>query len=243
MKRTGFLLGCVVCTLAFFAAGCGSDSDSGGSEPENAVSLPKYQGGKIIKNKVVSVSGGDSGFVEYLEFESETAGKYHLYKDGAEVLESAKDFVYDPATGEFSAGSGANAVHSYMFEAKKDGEKVSVIAKDEMKCYAENPVLCAGWTVGSFVFSFDEEMNVSVKSAADGDGEGTEFSAGYSNEGGWVTIETVPDNIPLFYSSSNRFFFLAYATERSEVDGLGRNAASGEIVLVSPVFILSGIQL
>lgn len=241
MKRTGFLLGCVVCALAFFAAGCGSDSDSGGSEPENAVSVPKYQGGKIIKNKVVSLSGGDSGYVEYLEFESETAGKYHLYKDGAEVLKSAKDFVYDPATGEFSAGSGANAVHSYMFEAKKDGEKVSVIAKDEMECDAEIPVLYAKWMVSSLSFSFDEDMNVSVKNTADG--VNLEFSAKYSDEDGWVTIETEPDNIPLFYSSSDRFFFLTYATERSEVDGLGRNATSGEIVFESPVFILADIQL
>lgn len=241
MKRTRFLLGCVVCALAFFAAGCNSDSDSGGAEPENAVSVPKYQAGKIIKNKVVSVGGGDSGYFEYLEFESETVGKYHLYKDGAEVSESAKDFVYDPATGKFSAGAGENDVHSYMFETKKDGEKVSVIAKDEMKCDAKKPVLCAGWTVGSFAFSFDGDMKVSVKNTADG--ANLEFSAGYSNEDGWVTIETEPDSIPLFYSSSGRFFFLAYATERSEVSELGRNVASGEAVFESPVFILADIQL
>ena len=240
MKRMRFLLGCVVCALAVFVAGC-SDSDSGGAEPENAVSVPKYQAGKIIKNKVVSVGGGDSGYFEYLEFESETAGKYHLYKDGAEVSESAKDFTYNPATGKFSAGAGENAVHSYMFETKKDGEKVSVIAKDEMECDAEKPVLCAGWTVGSFAFSFDEDMKVSVKNTADG--ADLEFSAGYSNEDGWVTIETEPDSIPLFYSSSNRFFFLAYATERSEVSELGRNVASGETVFESPVFILADIQL
>ncbi len=241
MKRTNFLLGCVVCALAFFVAGCSSDSDSGGAGPENAVSVPKFQAGKIIKNKVVSLSGGDSGYFEYLEFESETVGKYHLYKDGAEVLESAKDFTYDPATGEFSAGTGENAVHSYMFEAKKGGEKVSVIAKDEMKCDAENPVLCAGWSAGSFAFSFDEDMNVSVKNTADG--AVLEFSAKYRNEDGWVTIETEPSSIPLFYSSSDRFFFLAYATERSEVDELGRNVVSGETVLESPVFILADIRL
>ena len=240
MKRMGFLLGCVVCALAVFVAGC-SDSDSGGAEPENAVSVPKYQAGKIIKNKVVSVGGGDSGYFEYLEFESETAGKYHLYKDGAEVSESEKDFTYDPATGKFSAGAGENAVHSYMFEAKKDGEKVSVIAKDEMECDAEKPVLCARWTVGSFAFSFDGDMNVSVENSAQENN--TKFSAKYSNEDGWVTIETEPDSIPLFYSSSNRFFFLAYATERSEVSELGRNVASGETVFESPVFILADIQL
>ncbi len=240
MKRMRFLLGCVVCALAVFVAGC-SDSDSGGSEPENAISVPKYQAGKIIKNKVVSLSGGDSGYFEYLEFESETAGKYHLYKDGAEVSESAKDFTYDPATGKFSAGAGENAVHSYMFETKKDGEKVSVIAKDEMKCDAEKPVLYAEWTTGSFAFSFGEDMTVSVKNTADG--TNLEFSAKYKNEDGWVTIETEPDSIPLFYSSSNRFFFLAYATERSEVSELGRNVASGETVFESPVFILADIQL
>ena len=110
--------------------------------------------------------------------------------------------------------------------------------KDEMKCDAEKPVLCAVWNVDSLSFSFDEDK-VSVKNTE----TELEFSAKYSNEDGWVTIETEPDSIPLFYSSSNRFFFLAYATERSEVDGLGRNVASGETVFESPVFILADIQL
>lgn len=237
MKRMRFLLGCVVCALAVFAAGCSSGSDSGGSEPENAISMPKYQTNAIIRNKVVSVNGEDSGYYEYLEFETATSGKYYLYKDNA-LQGEAKDFSYDPATGKFSAGTGETEVHSYMFEAKKNGENVSVIAKDEMICDAEIPELCAVWNVDSLSFSFDEDK-VSVKNTE----TGLEFSVKYSNEDGWVTIETEVDDIPLFYSSSNRFFFLAYDTERSPVSEVGRNADKRGIILESPVFILADIQL
>ena len=130
MKRMRFLLCCVVSALAFFAAGC---SDGGGSSaaPQNAAEFSKYSAGKIIKNKVVSLSGEDSGYWEYLKFESETTGKYYLYKDGSELPKYARDFVYEPASGKFSAGSGESAVSSYMFDTTKDGKKVSVIAKEE----------------------------------------------------------------------------------------------------------------
>ena len=77
MKRMRFLLGCAACVLAFLAAGC-SDGGGSGSAPQNAVEFPKYSAGKIIKNKVVSLSDGDSGYCEYLEFTSETAGEYNL---------------------------------------------------------------------------------------------------------------------------------------------------------------------
>lgn len=130
MKRMRFLLCCVVSALAFFAAGC-SDGGGSGAAPQNAAEFSKYSAGKIIKNKVVSLSGEDSGYWEYLKFESETTGKYYLYKDGSEVPEYARDFVYEPASGKFSAGSGESAVSSYMFDTTKDGKKVSVIAKEE----------------------------------------------------------------------------------------------------------------
>lgn len=238
MKRMRFLLCCVVSALAFFAAGC---SDGGGSSaaPQNAAEFSKYSAGKIIKNKVVSLSGEDSGYWEYLKFESETTGKYYLYKDGSEVPEYARDFVYEPAIGKFSAGSGESAVSSYMFDTTKDGKKVSVIAKEEMKCKSESPALCAEWNAAAVSFTFDKEMNVAVKSLSDG----LEFSAKYTEENGWITVETQADGIPLFYSAANRMYYLAYETERSGVDGVGRNAGENHILLTSPVFMLADIQL
>lgn len=238
MKRMRFLLCCVVSALAFFAAGC---SDGGGSSaaPQNAAEFSKYSAGKIIKNKVVSLSGEDSGYWEYLKFESETTGKYYLYKDGLEVPEYARDFVYEPASGKFSAGSGESAVSSYMFDTTKDGKNVSVIAKEEMNCKAERPALCAEWNAAAVSFTFDREMKVSVKSLSDG----LEFSAKYTEENGWITVETQADGIPLFYSAANRMYYLAYETERSGVDGVGRNAGENHILLTSPVFMLADIQL
>lgn len=238
MKRMRFLLCCVVSALAFFAAGC---SDGGGSSaaPQNAAEFSKYSAGKIIKNKVVSLSGEDSGYWEYLKFESETTGKYYLYKDGSEVPEYARDFVYEPAIGKFSAESGESAVSSYMFDTTKYGKKVSVIAKEEMKCKAETPALCAEWNAAAVSFTFDKEMNVAVKSLSDG----LEFSAKYTEENGWITVETQADGIPLFYSAANRMYYLAYETERYGVDGVGRNAGENHILLTSPVFMLADIQL
>lgn len=241
MKRMRFLLCCVVSALAFFAAGC---SDGGGSSaaPQNAAEFSKYSAGKIIKNKVVSLSGEDSGYWEYLKFESETTGKYYLYKDGSEVPEYARNFVYEPAIGKFSAGSGESAVSSYMFDTTKDGKKVSVIAKEEMKCKAESPALCAEWNAAAVSFTFDKEMKVAVKSLSN-NGDGLEFSARYTEENGWITVETQADRIPLFYSAANRMYYLAYETERSGVDGVGRNAGENHILLTSPVFMLADIQL
>lgn len=238
MKRMRFLLCCVVSALAFFAAGC-SDGGGSGAAPQNAAEFSKYSAGKIIKNKVVSLSGEDSGYWEYLKFESETTGKYYLYKDGSEVSEYARDFVYEPASGKFSTGSGESAVSSYMFDTTKDGKKVSVIAKEEMKCKAETPALCAEWNAAAVSFSFDKEMKVAVKSLSDG----LEFSAKYTEENGWITVETQADSIPLFYSAANRMYYLAYETERSGVDGVGRNAGENHILLTSPVFMLADIQL
>ena len=82
-------------------------------------------------------------------------------------------------------------------------------------------------------------MKVAVKSLSDG----LEFSAKYTEENGWITVETQADSIPLFYSSANRMYYLAYETERSGVDGVGRNAGENHILLTSPVFILADIQL
>ena len=253
MKRMRTALGLAVAALALFAAGtfAGCSSDGGSSEAENAIGVPKFSAGKIIKNKVVSVSGVDSGYVEYLEFTSETVGKYHLYKDGAEVEEFPEgsgsrvpeSFSYDPETGGFYV-SGDGAVSSYMFNAKKDGKNVSAIAKDELECEAESPALLAEWKGKAVSFVFGKD-SVEVKPVSSGAGA---FSADYTVNGGWITVlPKVSDSsgLPLFYSSSGRMFYLAYETERSEAEAVGKSAAAldGVLELALPVFILAEIQL
>lgn len=252
MKRMMNALGCALAALALFAAGtfAGCSSDGGSSDPVNAIDVPKYSTGKIIKNKVVSVGGGDSGYYEYLEFESGTGGKYHLYKDGAEITaypdESGTavpaEFSYNPESGEFSAEAGGRSLSSYMFNAGKDGKKVPVIAAEEMKCNAEKPALLAEWEAGDCSFVFNED-SVEVKPVSFG-----AFSAEYTVSGGWITVlpkVSSSSGLPLFYSSSGRMFYLAYETERSETESVGKSAAAtdGALELVSPLFILAGIQL
>lgn len=242
-KRKFKVLLCLFLATAVMFAGCSSDDGDDDTPPENSVSIPKYSPGKILKNKVIS-SGSDV-YYEYLTFESETGGTYALYKDGAQVTSYTNknggtvtvpsSFTYDAATGKFSAEN----VSSYMFNAKKNGKEVSVIASEEMTCSQEKPVLLAEWKSSelSFVFvSDDSGDNATVKN---NDESYPDFTVPYTNDGGWITVS----NFPLFFSSSNRMFFLVYETERSEVEAEGRNASCDELNFVSPVFILADIQL
>ena len=196
-----------------------------------------------MKNKVIS-SGSDV-YYEYLTFESETSGTYALYKDGAQVtsytnkngesVSVPSSFTYDAVTGKFSAGD----VSSYMFNAKKDGKEVSVIAAEEMTCSQEKPALLAEWKSSSLTFKFTSDDNGDNATVTQKDGSYPEFTVPYTNDGGWITVS----NFPLFFSSSNRMFYLAYVTERTEVEAVGRNASCDELNFVSPVFILADIQL
>ena len=242
-KRRFRVLLCLFLGLAVMFAGCSLDDDDDDTPPANSVSIPKYSSGKILKNKVVS-SGSDV-YYEYLTFESETGGKYALYKNGAQVpsytnkngetVTVPSSFTYDSATGKFSAGD----VSSYMFNTKKDGKEVSVIASEEMTCSAEKPVLLAEWKSSSLTFKFTSDDNGDNATVTQNDGSYPKFTVTYTNDGGWIPVS----NIPLFFSSSNRMFFLVYETERSEVEAEGRNASCDELNFVSPVFILADIQL
>ena len=247
MKKIVKLLSLILGTACLILSCSQNDGNDKTAEPENAVNVPVYSSGKILKNKVVS-SGSDV-YYEYLTFESETGGKYALYKDGAQVpsytnkngetVTVPSSFTYDSATGKFSAGADAGDVSSYMFNTKKDGKEVSVIAAEEMTCSEENPVLLAEWKSSSLTFKFTSDDNGDNATVTQKDGSYPEFTVPYTNDGGWITVS----NIPLFFSSSNRMFYLAYVTERTEVEAVGRNASCDELNFVSPVFILADIQL
>ena len=243
MKKNLKLLSLILGTACLILSCTQNEGNDKVVEPENTVNIPAYSSGKILKNNVIS-SGSDV-YYEYLTFESETGGTYALYKDGAQVtsytnkngesVSVPSSFTYDAATGKFSAEN----VSSYMFNAKKNGKEVSVIASEEMTCSQEKPTLLAEWKSSEFSFVFvsdDSGDNATVKN---NDGSYPEFTVPYTNDGGWITVS----NFPLFFSSSNRMFFLVYETERSEVEAVGRNASCDELNFVSPVFILADIQL
>ena len=242
-KRKFKVLLCLFLATAVMFAGCSSDDGDDDTPPENSVSIPKYSPGKILKNKVIS-SGSDV-YYEYLTFESETGGTYALYKDGAlvtsytnkngESVSVPSSFYYDAVTGKFSAGD----VSSYMFNAKKNGKEVSVIACEEMTCSQEKPVLLAEWKSSELSFVFVSDDNGDNATVKNNDGSYPEFTVPYTNDGGWITVS----KFPLFFSSSNRMFFLVYETERSEVEAEGRNASCDELNFVSRAFILADIQL
>ena len=243
MKKNVKLLSLILGTACLILSCTQNEGNDKVVEPENTVNIPAYSSGKVLKNKVVST--GSDVYYEYLTFESETGGTYALYKDGAQVTSYTNknggtvtvpsSFTYDAATGKFSAGD----VSSYMFNAKKDRKEVSVIASEEMTCSQEKPALLAEWKSSSLTFKFTSDDNGDNATVTQKDGSCPEFTVPYTNDGGWITVS----NFPLFFSSSNRMFYLAYVTERTEVEAVGRNASCDELNFVSPVFILADIQL
>ena len=243
MKKNVKLLSLILGTACLILSCTQNEGNDKVVEPENTVNIPAYSSGKVLKNKVVST--GSDVYYEYLTFESETGGNYALYKDGTKVtsytnkngesVSVPSSFTYDAATGKFSAGD----VSSYMFNAKKNGKEVSVIASEEMTCSQEKPALLAEWKSSSLTFKFTSDDNGDNATVTQNDGSYPEFTVPYTNDGGWITVS----NFPLFFSSSNRMFYLAYVTERTEVEAVGRNASCDELNFVSPVFILADIQL
>ena len=243
MKKNVKLLSLILGTACLILSCTQNEGNDKVVEPENTVNIPAYSSGKVLKNKVFST--GSDVYYEYLTFTSETGGTYALYKDGAQVtsytnkngesVSVPSSFSYDAATGKFSAGD----VSSYMFNAKKDRKEVSVIASEEMTCSQEKPALLAEWKSSSITFKFTSDDNGDNATVTQNDGSYPEFTVPYTNDGGWIMVS----NFPLFFSSSNRMFFLVYETERSEVEAVGRNASCDELNFVSPVFILADIQL
>ena len=243
MKKNVKLLSLILGTACLILSCTQNEGNDKVVEPENTVNIPAYSSGKVLKNKVVST--GNDVYYEYLTFTSETGGDYALYKDekkvtsytnkNGESVSVPSSFTYDAATGKFSAGD----VSSYMFNAKKNGKEVSVIASEEMTCSQEKPVLLAEWKSSSLTFKFTSDDNGDNATVTQNDGSYPEFTVPYTNDGGWITVS----NFPLFFSSSNRMFYLAYVTERTEVEAVGRNASCDELNFVSPVFILADIQL
>ena len=247
MKRTGFLLGCVVCALAFFAAGCGSDSDSGGSGADYNVSgsaeTMKIGTGETIRNKVVNLGGSADVYYEYLTFTSESCGTYAVYKDSDEVKTKIEKitldgneivlpskFEYDSTSGGFRP-AGAEANTAYMLNAKKDGKDVCVVASEILETGGENK----------------ESLFNEWKSVSDGkyifqDGGYVLTDKGgfhYTNSAGWILVS---GSVPFYWAKTNgksSLYYMAHTTEREVVEAEGKAAlaANGKF-LVSERFFL-----
>ncbi len=240
----GKMAAALVCAAALLClAACSDDGDSGGgSTPVNAVQVPGYSAGKIVRNKVVSLDGS-SELYEYLSFTSGTAGDYALYKAesgvktrlttytdrNGEAKAVPASFTYDPESGKFSAGS----VSSYLFNVGSD----AVIASEIMGGSGESAY--AQWTTGSGLKLTLKEGGTA--SATDGTNSAT---GTFTEEDGWITV-SIGSKIPLFWSSAKTMYYLAYKTEREEVSEAGR--AVGEpaagIAIASPHLLLIDADL
>lgn len=247
MKRMGFLLGCLVCALAFFAAGCSSDSDSGGAGVDynaSGIAEPaKMENGKVVRNKVVNLGNATDVYYEYLIFTSENGGNYAVYKDSDGVktkietimvdgkeIPLPSEFEYDSTNGGFKP-VGAEANTAYMFTAKKDGKDVYVVASELLETGGENKD------------SLFNEWN----SAADGkyefqDGGYVVTDKGgfrYTNSAGWILVS---DSVPFYWAKNNgkfSLYYMAYQTEREDVEAEGRAvSALNENSFVSERFLL-----
>ena len=231
MKRMGFLLGCAFCALAFFASGCSSDSDSGGSGIDYNVSgtaePTKIESGKVVRNKVVNLGGSNADvYYEYLTFTSENGGKYAVYKDsegektkiekltldGKEIT-LPSEFEYDSTNGGFKP-VGADSNTAYMLDAKKDGKDVCVVASELLETSGENKdSLFNEWNSdvdGKYVFQ---------------DGGYVITDNGgfrYTNSAGWILVS---GSVPFYWTKNNgksSLYYMAYTTEREVVEAEGR---------------------
>lgn len=243
MKRMRFLLGCVACVLAFLAAGC-SDSDSGGGSGVNydvpgGAETMEIQGGVTIRNKVVNLGSSSDVYYEYLTFTSGNAGTYAVYKDsdgnkekvetifidGTEIALPEK-FEYESPTGKITAGGNT----AYMFNARKGGKDVFVTASEILSTASENK---------STLFN-EWESTADGKYTFGNDGYVITDKGGfrYTNTDGWILIT---DSVPLYWAKKAgdfALYYMAYETERENVEAEGKSLSSNEKYLVSDRFIV-----
>ena len=205
----------------------------GGSSSGATAAPEKFKENQIVKNKVVDISG-ENKLVEYFEFTSETAGNYSLYENGAKItsynsVDIPATFTYDYVSGKFTVGNSS----SYAFKTVKAGKNVSVIASELMTTTDAAPKFTSEWAVLSGVkYVFNEESKtVNVNN---------NLTLKYTNDSGWITVGS---NVPFFWDTVKKnFYYLAYETERSVVEAVGRGSADADIVFASPVFIYSALN-
>lgn len=239
MKKNGLKLLLVLMLAAIVGiTGCSDDSDGGGSgvnyDVSGSGSLPTVTSDTIIKNKVVNIEDSGDIYYEYLKFTSETAGEYSVYKKGdtenTKITVSPIDgktklpttFTYDSAAGKVTAGN----TSAYMFNAVKDGTEVACIAKDILTTNGENKnSLINTWSsdiVNECVFNSNGTVYLDIDNSSE-----FAYSGAFKNDNGWISVSTT-GAIPFFFgkvgaNETNSLYYLAYQTERSTAETVGRS--------------------
>lgn len=237
MKKTGKLATLFIALALSLSLTACSDDSSEESSPVNKVSFPSYSTGKIIRNTVVSINS-DVVYYEYLSFTSKTEGNYSLYKKSGsenqkvssyidrngEAQEVPTKFTYEPSTGKFTA----NGKSSYLFNV----ETKSVIASEILTGEGKN--IFSEWVSTSGIKILLKDDYTSSISKGDIQVDGT-----FDEADGWITINC-GDSIPLFWSSDNKMYYLAYEIESTKVEAEGRsvNTNFGEYLINSPKLLL-----
>ena len=221
-------------TILFSFASCKQDEPA----PTNQISISSYSEGTIIRNTVVNLDTEDATYYEYLTFTSSTEGSYALYLKGesenTQILTFTNSsgesqavpttFTYDPSTGKFSTSSSS----AYLFSCSD----VNIIASDLMSAVENNSSLTQTWTTSNLLtFTLNSDGTVLITDSNNVTTNGT-----YTEDSGWVTIEC-GSKIPCFYTADSKLFYLAYKTERQQVQQVGRTMDSS-LCFVSPVFLL-----
>lgn len=245
------LLFALFCAAILGITGCSDDSGGGGNSEINydvpgTGDLPTVAADTIIKNKVVNLNDSADTYYEYLEFTSETGGNYSVYKKGdsenTKVTVSPTDettalpttFTYDATSGKITTtttvGETATTYTAYMFSTTKDGADAACIASDVLATTGDASSLMNTWTgskVSSVTFNKDGTAELNVKSDSSAN-----YVGSYTNSDGWIYVSPTAE-VPLFFgkigaNTTNTLYYLAYQTERSEVEAAGRAALGGK---------------
>ena len=237
MKKTGkFATLFLALALSLSLTAC-SDDSSDESAPINKVSFPSYSSGTIIRNTVVSLNTDDV-YYEYLSFTSSTEGNYSLYKKSGsenkkvssytdrngETQDVPTKFTYEPSTGKFTA----TGKSSYLFTVSKK----SVIASEILK--GEGKSIFTDWTSSNGLkIHLNDDYTSSISK-----GE-ILVNGTFDENDGWISV-VCGDSIPLFWSSDNKMYYLAYEIESTKVEAEGRSITEGfgDYIIYSPKLLL-----
>lgn len=233
----GFL---IISAMIFNSIILGCANDSGSSLSGNSKfdasasgSLLTATESTIIKNKVVNLNGSEDVYYEYLKFTSETGGEYSIYKQEEElVLQSSfngsavpSTFTYDSTNGKVTVGSN----QTYMFSAGSDfGVAKTICTSTE----SETDKLFQKWTVSPAISVIFNDIGTICFTNSTGD-----FGSEYSNNGGWISTANGLGFCWIKILNEMKLYYMAYKTERKNVEEVGRAALNEEFNFESSNFL------
>ncbi len=233
-KKLFVALAALAMGMSLSLTGCSSESSGGGSsgkgvsDKPGAASLLEFAEGTVIRNRIVNLESDDVLY-EYLKFTSSTAGEYSLYSYTEETgftKETTVDsvsvptsFVYNAENGCFETEIEGVSRSSFMFKTVEKTIEKFYIAETKLFSDSDKPTLFGLWEIpNGSSFNFKNDGTVVV------DQDGNKFVYDYTNTNGLVMV----DELPMFWanvSGTPVFYYLAYETESTEVEDVGRSAA------------------